>query len=359
MIKDKIAGINARLFPGHVYQDPKWIVLGVNNVCNLHCKMCDVGTQSLDSNFAVNLVGAKPIQMPIELFKKIADQTSKYFPSARMGYAYTEPLVYKHLGESLEYVTHKNLDAAITTNAFNLTRHAEVIAKNNVSDLFISLDGPQEMHNEIRGNKRSFQNAIAGIEKVLSYDKGPDISIYSVITEWNIGHLKEFVTYFKDYNIKEIGFMHPNYTTHDIADRHNLLFGKEYFATSSSLDDMNLDNINLTALHEEISDIRSEKYPFKVNWIPDMNSPEELDLFYNYPEKKISKKCMDIYQAMFIKSNGSVIPAHGRCYNLEVGNIYKSEMKLIWNSSIFSEFRKTVNKSGGFLPACTRCCGAL
>ena len=50
MIAEKLRTVNARLYPARVFQQPKWIVLGVNNICNLHCKMCDVGVQNLESN---------------------------------------------------------------------------------------------------------------------------------------------------------------------------------------------------------------------------------------------------------------------------------------------------------------------
>ena len=94
MITRALKKVNKKLSPGKLYFGPEWIILGVNNVCNLHCKMCDVGTANLETNFAQNLVGSQPLNMPIELFKKIADQTAQYYPNAKLGYAFTEPLVY-------------------------------------------------------------------------------------------------------------------------------------------------------------------------------------------------------------------------------------------------------------------------
>ena len=75
--------LNKKVAPKHYFFGPEWIVLGVNNVCNLHCKMCDVGTANLETNFAQNLVGSHPLNMPIELFKKIVDQTAATYPKAK------------------------------------------------------------------------------------------------------------------------------------------------------------------------------------------------------------------------------------------------------------------------------------
>jgi len=62
--------------------------------------MCDVGTESYETTFAQNLVGTQPLNMPLELIKTIIDQTANNFPKAKLGYAFTEPLIYPHLIES-------------------------------------------------------------------------------------------------------------------------------------------------------------------------------------------------------------------------------------------------------------------
>ena len=60
-----------------------------------------------------------------------------------------------------------------------------------------------------------------------------------------------------------------------------------------------------------------------------------------------------------IKSDGSVIPAHGRCYNLNLGNIYSESLKEIWRSTVLNNFRDNLINNGGQLPACSRCCSAF
>ena len=71
------------------------------------------------------------------------------------------------------------------------------------------------------------------------------------------------------------------------------------------------------------------------------------------------KKCLDVFSNIMIGSDGSVIPAHGRCYNLTVGNLYNEPLKDVWNSATLGRFREDLNKAGGLLPACSRCCSAF
>ncbi len=350
---------NIKLYPKKLFYPPEWLVLGVNNICNLHCKMCDVGVQYQDSNFYQNLVGTHPINMPRELIFKIIDEASQYFPKIKLGYAFTEPIIYPHLIESLQYANARNIYTSITTNGLTLKRSADALVEAGLNDLFISLDGPPAIHNEIRGHKQSFEKAVEGIEAILSKPSGPEVSVFCVITEWNIGHMLEFLNYFKRIPLKQVGFMHTNFTTDEMAAEHNLHFGNAYPATASNMEEIDIAKMDLAKLSFEIAEIKKGSYPFPVSFSPDLNGTEELNTFYHQPEKKIGKRCNDVFRALMIKSDGSIIPAHGRCYNLTVGNIYDNTLKEIWNSSHLSNFRNKLMKSGGLMPACTRCCSAF
>jgi Fe-coproporphyrin III synthase len=354
----KLATINRKLYPQHLFHGPQWLVLGVNNICNLHCKMCDVGTQQLDTNFAVNLVGTHPLHMPLELFQRIADQTKKYYPNTKLGYAFTEPLVYKHLEESLAYANKLGLYTAITTNALNLRQKADMLVNGGLNQLYISLDGPEDIHNEIRGHKSSHQRALEGIETILSKKDIP-ISIFCVITEWNIGHLSRFLEELKRFPLKQVGFMHSNFITQANADAHNQLFGEHYKATTSNIDGIDFSAYDFDLLEQELATISQANHPFPVTVHPPVFSKTELEHYYLHPEQKVGKTCLDAFNNIMIKSDGSVIPAHGRCYNLNIGNLYEQELNQIWNSKAIGELRKALTKNGGLLPACTRCCSAV
>lgn len=355
----KFRNINRTYFPQKLFYGPEWLVLGVNNTCNLHCKMCDVGVNYSESNFYQNLVGTQPVHMPLELFQKIADQTARYFPKTKLGYAFTEPLVYKYLYESLKYASGKNLFTSITTNALNLKKWADKLVDAKLNELYVSLDGPPDIHNTIRGYKLSFEKAFEGIEYLTSLENSPKISVYCVITQWNIGRLKEFLDHFKKLPLVEICFMHTNYTPDSVAETHNATYGNLYHATASNMQDIDINAYDLKLLDEEITEIKQSHYSFKVSFSPDISNFERLSMFYKEPEKLYGTKCSDVFNNIMIKSNGDVIPAHGRCYNLTIGNLYEQSLEKVWNSNTIAKFRKDLNRAGGLLPACSRCCSAF
>lgn len=356
---NKLKSLNTQFYPQRLFYAPEWIVLGVNNICNLHCKMCDVGVKSKNTNFYQNLMGSSPLNMPLELIKKIITQSAKYFPNVKLGYAFTEPIIYPYLIESLQFAKKNKIYTTLTTNALTLNNVASDLVVSGLNEIFISLDGPPNIHNKIRGNNKSFEKAYEGIEKVLSHNKHPEISIFCVITEWNIGHLLEFIEIFKNLSIKKIGFMHTNFTDEKTAELHNLIYGKYYPATSSNMEEINIKNMKLELLQNEIEKIENTNYNFPIVFSPKLSSTKELNVFYYHPELLIGKRCHDTFRNIMIKSDGSVIPSHGRCYNITIGNIYKYNLKEIWNSAKISQFRKDLINAGGLLPACSRCCSAF
>ncbi len=352
--------INKKYLPEKYLFAPEWVVLGVNNVCNLHCKMCDVGTKNLDSNFAQNLVGTHPINMPIELIKKIIEQTSLYYPNAKLAYAFTEPLVYPHLIESLKYAKKNNLYTTLTTNALTLNQKAIALSQTNLDELYISLDGPEVIHNEIRGHKKSFQKALLGIQKLSEQEHIPKISIICAITEWNIGFLELLLSELELLPVKEVAFMHTQFNTKKSAEIHNKSkWGIEYPSTDSNMDFIDFSKMDLKKLEKEISNIKKSNYPFSIYFSPEISTLEQLKTYYLNPQTFIGKSCNAVYTNLMIKSDGSVIPAHGRCYNLTIGNIYKKNIKEIWNSSILNNLRKNLSNAGGLFPGCSRCCSAV
>lgn len=350
---------NTRLLPGRLLYGPEWLVLGVNNVCNLHCRMCDVGQNETTSNFARNLLGASPLNMPMGLMERIVDQTATHFPAARLGFAFTEPLIYPHLVEAVGLATARGLSSAVTTNGLTLKSSAGELAAAGLDDLFLSLDGPPAIHDEIRGREGSFDRAVAGIEVLLAAEPRPRISVFCVITAWNQGRLISFLEVLSHLPLHQVGFMHPNFTPEDVVRTHNSTYGSSYPATTSNLGPFDPAEMDLEALDDELETMIGRSWPFPVSFSPNVRGAAALDRFYNRPAELIGRSCGDAFRALMIKSDGRVIPAHGRCYDVTVGNLHETSLPEIWNSAELGRFRKTLNRAGGLLPACSRCCSAF
>ena len=151
------------------------------------------------------------------------------------------------------------------------------------------------------------------MEKIFAHPKPPAISIFCVITEWNIGHLVEFVDYFKDMPIKHIGFMHTNFTSEKTADIHNQQFGALYPATASNMEEIQIDNMDLDVLWEEIKqlkqDLQSErKYIFQTKrhekWLNQRIEASRIELRHKEYERKMVNKTLK-YQRRVMRNLSS------------------------------------------------------
>ena len=351
--------ISERLLPGHLLFGPTTIVLGVNNFCNLRCVMCDVGTGNGETNFGGNLTGAKTRSMSIELFKRIADEVAATWPSVELGFAFTEPLAWPPLTDALAYARDRGLRSSVTTNGLLLPRCAEAFVASGCRVLQVSLDGPEAIHDRIRRRTGSYARAVAGIEAVSAASKDVSISVYCTITEWNAGSLRQFLRDMGRLPLKRVGLIHNNFITASQAQSHNLIYGGALPVTSSNVFETDPTKIDLDELSAELTEITQSVYPFPVTIQPNITELDELITYYRRPEVFVGRRCNDVYRMFMIDSDGEVIPVHGRCFRFPVANIRDASLKQIWHHQKLSELRRTLKRSGGLLPACSRCCSGF
>ena len=234
---------------------PRHVILGVNTFCNLRCVMCDVGTGNAETNFGANLMGARTRSMPWDLFQHIADDLADFCPEARLGFAFTEPLAWRPLGDALAYASGLGLYATVTTNGLLLPRRAEELVAGGCRELFVSLDGPAAVHDRIRRHPGSFARAVEGIRAVALLRDAPEMSVFCTISEFNVGHLKTFLTDILDLPLKQVGLVHNNFVTSAQAEEHNAFYGATYPVTPSNTFESDPTAIDIARLADDLADI--------------------------------------------------------------------------------------------------------
>lgn len=338
---------------------PKHVVLGVNNFCNLRCLMCDVGTGNTETNFGGNLMGAQTRSMPLELFHQIADDMAAFCPEAHMGFAFTEPLAWKPLGDALAYAHELGLHTTVTTNGLLLPKRAPELASGRCRSLFVSLDGPEVLHNRIRRHDNSYSRAVEGIRAIAALPNPPEISVFCTISEFNVGHLKAFLTDMSDLPLKQVGLIHNNFVTPAMAAEHNAFYGSTYHATASNSFEADPTTIDVTRLADELADIRGTIWPFSVSIQPDLTSEADLDIYYHHPAQFVGRRCHDAFRILMVDADGESVPVHGRCYRFPIANVRDAGLEGIWKHASIEALRTALTEAGGLLPACSRCCGGF
>ncbi|PIQ86226.1 MAG: hypothetical protein COV73_04910 [Candidatus Omnitrophica bacterium CG11_big_fil_rev_8_21_14_0_20_43_6] len=337
---------------------PLSVFIHVNTDCNLKCKMCDAGQQDKASMFYKNLVGGQTGIMALEDFKKIIDKIKHFKPF--IGIPATEPLMYPHIIQAIEYIRAQDLRCSIATNGTFLESMAEDIIGAGLTKLVVSLDGPPDIHDLIRGVKGTYQKVLRGIRKleelkIKKHSQEPYVYINYVICEDNYSTIIDFIEGFPLDIVKQVDFRVMFYCTDDIAGKHNKIFGEKYDATSACLSGgINLDKVDTDILHEQITKVTRQHG--KICTFFFNHGRDGLRRYYHEPEMFLdATRCVFPWYTMQINTDGSVIPPQ-RCYHNVFGNILTQDFNEVWNGEKMRAFRRDLRKYGRF-PACTRCEG--
>jgi len=337
-------------------QPPITIYWNVNSVCNLHCKMCDVGTFNEDTNFYKNLrIDRKLHEITLEKFCSIVDEVQGFSPV--MAINGTEPLMYKPLGAAIAYARSKGLEVAVTTGAYNLPQRAEELAEAGLTRLNVSIDGPPELHNEIRGKKDVFERATKGIiqfnEAAQKRGYRPEILVNCTVMNLNYTRLVDFYDSISTLPVDRINFVNMNFVTDQMAQNHNLKWGKKYPATINCLsEEVQPSLIDIEVLSSQMKAVQ-ERGGDRISFLPILNK-EQLQKFFHRPLEFMGHiPCMSSWFIAQVMADGVVIP-YTRCYHVPLGNVNEQTFMDIWNGEKAMAWRRDLRNQGRF-PACARC----
>lgn len=335
---------------------PLTVYWSVNSVCNLHCKMCDVGTPNPESNFFRNLrIAGQRSDIEISRFKSVVDEVAIHKPMISI--TSTEPLIYKPLGEAIAHCHSRGLETAVTTGGYTLVQRADELVEAGLTRLNVSIDGPAPVHNEIRGRKDSFERSTEGIRKLkessIKRRHPVEVLINFTVTNSNFTQLVPFLDSLTDVPVDRINFTFMNWVDPQMAEAHNSKWGDRYKATVNCLnDETHPARVDVRDLHAQLEAVRRRRDP-RISILPDYGVGDLATFHYDPLRFMTGQRCMVSWFIAQIIANGDVIP-YTRCYNVPFGNINEQSFSEIWNGPKIRAFRRDLRWHGRF-PACTRC----
>lgn len=320
---------------------PRKIIFEPTSSCNLNCLMCD------------RIHDIKP-ELTTSEIKRI---TNKLPSSIKEVYiSGGEPFLRNDIREICNAFHRRNISVSIQTNG-TFPEKAKGIAKLKNTEILLSLDGPSDIHDKMRGmpgvsektmeimdflkknNKRCVITTVVSDEN-LSYLSGfpeqlfhnglkPDLIIVEVIRRFSYGVIskavKETGLSKKDIGVNTKKSIKPNYSL-------------EEFETGVSMLKRTLD-----------------KYKFNYTFYPiDMISNMENIYNRNFrPNNRIYCTHFDVAR---IESNGELVPCF--VFRKGFGNLLEDDFSNIWNCDEFKAFRKTM-LDNNLTSACETCFRAV
>jgi len=166
---------------------PTFVQLRVTNLCNLRCKMCgqwgDTGIYRTDGfplsatdgeterNRIKELIGLKR-QLSLSDYVRLLDEIAPWKPIVSLFGG--EPFLYPEIMPLIAEVKKRGLTCTIITNGGRLAQNARDLVEIGIDSIAVSIDGPPQVHDRIRGQAGSFARAAAGVRAVAEWRRKLD-----------------------------------------------------------------------------------------------------------------------------------------------------------------------------------------
>jgi len=179
----------------YVKQFKPVVVWNITNRCNLNCSYC---YNSLDYQDNKDLTLKEALA--------IVDNILSYGISVLI-FSGGEPLLWNGLLPLARYVSRRGIPVALSTNGTLITLAvAEKLKKAGFSYVGISLDGPSEVNNFLRGSPNAFTDAIRAIRSCKM--SGIRVGLRVTLTTINFKNIEDIFSLAKKEGINRICFYH-------------------------------------------------------------------------------------------------------------------------------------------------------
>lgn len=335
------------------YEFPEYIYIQPTLRCNLRCKMCfQWGPGGYCRGKEAKLLNE---EVTVDKWCEFIENIAIHKPI--IGIWGGEPLVYKGIGELMRCVNSKGLKAGLITNGYFLEDYVEDIVS-NIHLLGVSLDGPQEINDKLRG-KGVFVKVIRGLEKVLEIkakQKSSNlfIEVLFCVTEDNYRYMSQFYHYIKQkFNadfVFELGWyfnpeMRQKYKQ-EMKERLNCeAFCGDGFVNTKPAE------IDPEVIKKAIDEIEKSKGDSYVYFFTPLR---EMKRFLSDPGYTCGlTKCLAPVKKVGILPNGDVTFCHA-CPDYIIGNVFKENLIDIWKGDRANKFRNILKEKGLF-SICSQC----
>ncbi len=314
--------------------------------CNIRCRMCFISEYLRRYNL-LSIHSSEDELTTEEIARVIKQMPYRKSLAILTG---GEIFIRDDIWEILEHATQR-VFCVLGTNATMINKEmAEDLIKLGVISLWIGLDGAEERHDFMRGEKGAFKKTTEGIRIIQDAKRRlgknyPIINTFTVMAKENIGDLTKVADLTEQMGVEKCFI--------EIYDTALDRFGGELsqqFPQGRQRERYLMDEETLKVLRQQLESIK--KLPFRgteFRTLPHEFNLEEIINYYRPGFTLPQRICTVPWWLMRISPKGDVYP----CYNYPVGNVRNLSLRRIWQGRPYQEFRKVMKK--GVVSACCGC----
>lgn len=346
-----------RIHDGRSYY-PETVDLFLTYRCNLRCKMCGQwGVAGTSKDMSPEALKS---ELSLDEIYKIINDIKTFKPNVTLFGG--EPLMYSNWEKVVSRIKQEGMRCNMITNGILLEKYANSIVDLGVDEIIFSLDGPREVHDEVRGAKGTFDRATRGLKLIRDIKRKsgtgkPVVSISSTIFEINYKRLDELISIAEELMASTITFHHLIFLSQERYNQHNNIFKGYYGMICNDWKGFvrdSLPDIDVDFLIRKMEDIKKRNSKVKIAFYPNFTD-EEIRRYYtefDFVSSGYGKRCLSPWMVSYIFPDGSVRPCQS--LNFSAGNVRDSTFSRIWNNEKYMRFRKITKKEKKY-PVCTRC----
>lgn len=365
---------------------PTFVQLRVTNLCNLRCKMCgqwgdtgifrshspsaDATDGALERARIQELIGAKR-QLALEDYVRLLDEIAPFAPIVSLYGG--EPLLYPDILPLVREIKRRGLTCTMITNGGRLEPLARELVEAGIDSIAVSVDGPPDVHNRIRGREDSFQKLAAGVEAVRRWQRElgsarPFQMAILPITELNLEDIPRALESLRELPLDTVNVGLRWFVPEDVGAEYEKVMREEFGIAADSWKGFTFDGRDLVAsrgrqmgeLVKLLKGLRRRRFfesaqgrPW-ISFVPDVAAEDVPEYFRDHGRTFGHGLCPVAWYFAQVEPDGEVCFC-GDFPDYFIGNVRKQSFREIWTGEKAARFRAKLAKEP--LPICARCCG--
>ncbi len=344
---------------------PSTICIKLTNACNLACKMCGQPREQQpvgSSKYAPESFFKQTVET--DRYLALIEEVSRFRPNLYLWGG--EPFIYRDIFQLIRHAKKHRLTCQINTNGLYIKKYAQEIVASGLDDLIISIDGPAEVHDQVRGLSGVFHQVQTGIralqeEKKMQGRTTPVLRVRGTITPDNFEHIHELPAIAREFEADSLNFNWTWFTTYESGTAHERLMKQLFNIEAVSWRPFETDVImdpekrrQFDGIRQELQQLFRNREKILITLSPGIK-PEQVERYYtDIHETFGSDRCYSVWLKSYVLPNGDVTPCPDYPDYI-CGNITQSRFMDIWNGDRYRAWRRELKKRKLF-PICYRCC---
>jgi MoaA/NifB/PqqE/SkfB family radical SAM enzyme len=331
-----------------------FVSLTVTNRCNLRCQMC---AQWSKNGYLLTEPSKHRATMSLNDWMRVIDEVAAHgikHVLIRGG----EPFMLPGIMDLLAHAAHAGIFTAIDTNGTHLAKFADDIVRIGRIHLTVSVDGPEPIHDAVRGVQGSFRQLADGLSAVSAAERARGVpiskSITFTISPWSYCGLGVMPDVARDLGVQTLCIVPYYYVPETL--------GRAY--ETELCDDLDTTAFSWRGFHHETSGIDFDEFQaqlvaYHANLGSLTNYPylpltvDEYRTWFESPDAPIgSSQCPNAERLIDVQPTGEA----NCCVDFpdySFGNVQDATLEELFNGSRAVRFRE--RRRRGPLSACHRC----